>query len=372
MVTRRANGRQHEAEGERTPEREEESNNPMLQQILERVDQLQQQNQTLQQQNQTLQQQSQSLQTRMNALTRDRAEHEDIEVGLGEFHPFSPEIAKTQFPADFKEPRLKDYDGTTEPQVHVIAFKTQMLKKGVGDALQCKLFSGTLTGSAMIWYSNLPPLSINDIQDFLKKFLAQFSARRSRKMTSGKLFSDKPGRKKDTFNSANYTSRQGRGFNGNDGRFKSRYQVSWSTDRSREVDVTPLNASRTRILKDVYQSDLLKLPPPAEGAKGPDLNKWCDYHRAKGHDTENCSTLLNKIEQLIKEGFLGRYVERRRSNRGACDEGGSSGRGNYNKQRREDVRRDEKEESEEIRGVTPEKIFMIDVHNRLRNWSKYG
>ncbi|KAJ1403495.1 hypothetical protein SESBI_27203 [Sesbania bispinosa] len=60
MVTRRANGRQHEVEGERTPEREEESNNPTLRQILERVDQLQQQNQTLQQQNQTLQQQSQS------------------------------------------------------------------------------------------------------------------------------------------------------------------------------------------------------------------------------------------------------------------------------------------------------------------------
>ncbi|KAJ1399928.1 hypothetical protein SESBI_29906 [Sesbania bispinosa] len=109
MVTRRANGRQHEAEGERTPEREEESNNPMLRQILERVDQLQQQNQTLQQQ-------SQPLQTRMNALTRGRAEDEDIEAGLGEFHPFSPEIAEAQFPADFKEPRLKDYDGTTDPQ----------------------------------------------------------------------------------------------------------------------------------------------------------------------------------------------------------------------------------------------------------------
>ncbi|KAJ1379628.1 hypothetical protein SESBI_46735 [Sesbania bispinosa] len=225
----------------------------------------------------------------MNALTRGRAEDEDVEAGLGEFHPFSPEIAEAQFPPDFKEPRLKDYDGTTDPQVHVTVFKTQMLKKEVGDALQCKMFSGTLTGSAMIWYSNLPPLSINDTQDFLKKFLAQFSAQRSRKMTSGKLFCvrQKAGRKKDTFNSANYNSRQGRGFNGNDERFKSRYQGSWSTDRSREVDLTPLNASRTRILKDVYQSDLLKLPPPAEGAKGPNLNKWCDYHRAKGHDTEN-------------------------------------------------------------------------------------
>ncbi|KAJ1414050.1 hypothetical protein SESBI_19128 [Sesbania bispinosa] len=114
-------------------------------------------------------------------------------------------------------------------------------------------------------------------------------------MTSGKLFS---------------VRQKGKGFNGNDGRFKSRYRRSWSTDRSKEVDLTPLNTSRTRILKDVYQSDLLRLPPPAEGAKGPDLDKW-----------------------------------------GTRDEGSSLGHGNYNKRRREDSRHDEKEEPEEIRGV---------------------
>ncbi|KAJ1420569.1 hypothetical protein SESBI_14315 [Sesbania bispinosa] len=121
----------------------------------------------------------------------------------------------------------------------------------------------------------------------------------------------KPGRKKDTFNSTHFASRQGRGFNvnedrqkgtaWNEGRYKQRYQGPWSTGRVREVDLTPLNTSRT--------------------------------------------------QKLIKDGFLGRYVERRRSRRGTRDEGGSSGRGNYNKRRREDNRRDEKEEPEEIRGV---------------------
>ncbi|KAJ1389218.1 hypothetical protein SESBI_38494, partial [Sesbania bispinosa] len=110
MVTRRRVSRRQEDEEEGTPLGEEESNNPTLQQILERVDQLQQQNQALQQQNQTLQQQSQSLQAKMNTLTRGRAEEEDIEIGLGEFHPFSLEIEEAQFPADFKEPKLKEYD----------------------------------------------------------------------------------------------------------------------------------------------------------------------------------------------------------------------------------------------------------------------
>ncbi|KAJ1435374.1 hypothetical protein SESBI_04878 [Sesbania bispinosa] len=124
------------------------SNNPTLQQIPERVDQLQQQNQTLQQQNQTLQQQSPSLQARMNTLTRGRAEEEDMETGLGEFHPFSPEIAEAQFPADFKEPKLKEYDDKRE----------------------------------------------------------------------NKWWEDKPGSKRETFNSTGYMGRQGKAFGRNDGR----------------------------------------------------------------------------------------------------------------------------------------------------------
>ncbi|KAJ1376753.1 gag-pol polyprotein [Sesbania bispinosa] len=38
--------------------------------------------------------------------------------------------------------------------------------------------------------------------------------------------------------------------------------------------LTPLNTSRARILKEVYQSELIRLPPQAEGPKGPDMNKW--------------------------------------------------------------------------------------------------
>ncbi|KAJ1421316.1 hypothetical protein SESBI_13749 [Sesbania bispinosa] len=71
-------------------------------------------------------------------------------------------------------------------------------------------------------------------------------------------------------------------------------RISWD-DRQRPdpisnygVDtLTPLNTTRARILKEVYQSDLIRLPPQAEGPKGPNMSKWCDYHRAKGHDTED-------------------------------------------------------------------------------------
>ncbi|KAJ1419371.1 hypothetical protein SESBI_15120 [Sesbania bispinosa] len=270
MVSRRNTGRAdgHDDTSEENSGTTQEVDNPVLQQIIRRMDQLQQQNQTLQQQNQTLQMQ-------VITLAKGQNEEEISEGDIGEFHPFSTEIAETLFPSDFREPPLKDYDGTTDPQTHVTTFKTQMLKRGLGDAIQCKLFSGTLLGAALIWFSHLPPPSISGIQDLLKKFLAQFSARR--------------------------------------------------------------------------------LPPQAEGPKGPDLNKWCDYHRARGHDTEDCWTVMNRIERLIKEVYLGRYMEKRK-NRGERnqrrEEGGSS-----SKRRRED-RHKETKEKEEVRELDPGEDFL--------------
>ncbi|KAJ1380864.1 hypothetical protein SESBI_45672 [Sesbania bispinosa] len=235
------------------------------------MDQLHEQNQTLQQQNQTLQ-------IQVTTLAKGRTDEEIPEGDTGEFHSFSMEIAETSFPSDFREPPLKDYDGTTDPQAHVTAFKTQMLKRGLGDTIQCKLFFGTLSREALIWFSHLPPLSISGIQDLLKKFLAQFSARRSYNEVS---YTQKSG--KEQTQAFQQPARTKKGYDGRGRNFKPR--ANWDERRrTDQVDgygfdsLTPLNTSRARILKEVYQSDLIRLPPQAEGPKGPNLSKWCDYH----------------------------------------------------------------------------------------------
>ncbi|KAJ1410034.1 hypothetical protein SESBI_22269 [Sesbania bispinosa] len=74
------------------------------------------------------------------------------------------------------------------------------------------------------------------------------------------------------------------------------------------MELTPLNAKRSQILREVYNLDLLEMPPPGKGLRGPFKDRWCAFHRLKGHDTEECWDLMNQIEHLIKDGYLKRYV----------------------------------------------------------------
>ncbi|GAV61129.1 hypothetical protein CFOL_v3_04657, partial [Cephalotus follicularis] len=50
-----------------------------------------------------------------------------------------------------------------------------------------------------------------------------------------------------------------------------------------------------------------KLRTPAENKN---VEKYCQYHRDHGYDTEECRQLKNQIEDLIIKGHLRKYVDR--------------------------------------------------------------
>ncbi|XP_014522974.1 uncharacterized protein LOC106779390 [Vigna radiata var. radiata] len=75
---------------------------------------------------------------------------------------------------------------------------------------------------------------------------------------------------------------------------------------------TPLNAPRTRVMEEVLRADLLKAvraPTPL----GVDESKYCRYHQNRGHTTEDCNTLKDKLENLIQVGHLQKFVQRRQT-----------------------------------------------------------
>ncbi|XP_017408865.1 uncharacterized protein LOC108321582 [Vigna angularis] len=71
---------------------------------------------------------------------------------------------------------------------------------------------------------------------------------------------------------------------------------------------TPLNAPREKILREALSADLLPKPVKRPTPSGADGSKHCAYHKNMGHTTEECVTLKDKIEELIRAGKLKKYI----------------------------------------------------------------
>ncbi|XP_020229507.1 uncharacterized protein LOC109810455 [Cajanus cajan] len=85
--------------------------------------------------------------------------------------------------------------------------------------------------------------------------------------------------------------------------------------RPRYSQYTPLNTSRSAILKQALASEVLAVPKRASTPPRADTTKSCRYHRNRGHSTEECAALKDKIEDLIKQGQLQGFVDRPNSSR---------------------------------------------------------
>ncbi|XP_020234497.1 uncharacterized protein LOC109814471 [Cajanus cajan] len=85
--------------------------------------------------------------------------------------------------------------------------------------------------------------------------------------------------------------------------------------RSRYSHYTLLNTSRSAVLDQALASEVLAVPKRALTPPRADTIKSCKYHRKRGHSTEECVALKDKIEDLIKQGQLQRFVDRPRSPR---------------------------------------------------------
>ncbi|KAF3773105.1 hypothetical protein EJ110_NYTH56146 [Nymphaea thermarum] len=73
----------------------------------------------------------------------------------------------------------------------------------------------------------------------------------------------------------------------------------WSYDRQ----FTPLSQSREKILEYLLIKETIVLPKVSEPPKmmGVNKEKLCKFHRAPGHDTEDCFVLKNIIQDLINK-----------------------------------------------------------------------
>ncbi|GFZ10155.1 hypothetical protein Acr_21g0007540 [Actinidia rufa] len=71
----------------------------------------------------------------------------------------------------------------------------------------------------------------------------------------------------------------------------------------------PLNAPVAQVLSEIKHEEFVKWPGKIKtDPQKRNRNKYCEFHRDHGHNTENCFQLREQIADLIKEGYLRKYI----------------------------------------------------------------
>ncbi|XP_020207472.1 uncharacterized protein LOC109792467 [Cajanus cajan] len=105
-----------------------------------------------------------------------------------DFRPFSEAIEAETIPRDHRVPQVEPFDGTQDPNQHLMDFRAQMLICEGSMEIRCKLFMGTLKKVALDWFSGLPDRSITDFDVFSRLLMAQFAANKKKSPITSDLF----------------------------------------------------------------------------------------------------------------------------------------------------------------------------------------
>jgi len=266
---------------------------------------------------------------------------------------------------------IEAYDGTADPQEHVDEFISAMVFQGENEAVMCRAFPLTLKKAARRWFASLSQKSINSWRELERSFLNHFTTSREQPKSSHYLARIKQDRDESlrdyiarftkeslTINNLDQqvalhliiAGLRPSGFarslakkppqNMEDLRSRSEkwirledYEKTLAMSRQEEKgknpkvntakplfgnkethlprnkydDYTPLNTSRSRILREVMHTELKERPPPIK-SKFKNRSKRCEFHKDFGHDTEECVNLRDAIEKLVREGRLRQYL----------------------------------------------------------------
>ncbi|XP_071688457.1 uncharacterized protein [Rutidosis leptorrhynchoides] len=145
------------------------------------------------------------------------------------------------------------------------------------------------------------------------------------------------------------------------------------------LDRHPLIMALTKTPKQILFTEPIKEtfhpPPPMKERQGPQSDKWCDFHEAYGHDTDNCKSVMREIIAKIKAGELkhllpGKQYRRNDPNKHFAWQGRVHHGGRHDWNRREE-RNDERDPTPErhIKVVWKEgDEYELDRERRAEQW----
>ncbi|XP_026451742.1 uncharacterized protein LOC113352086 [Papaver somniferum] len=100
-----------------------------------------------------------------------------------------PHLAKALIPQKCHVPAFECYDGSNDPAAHLRYYNRILARWEKDDAVLCRYFPSSLKGSALSWFDNLPPNSINSYDQLVEKFLETYMYNKVFNARMDKLFS---------------------------------------------------------------------------------------------------------------------------------------------------------------------------------------
>ncbi|XP_056688017.1 uncharacterized protein [Spinacia oleracea] len=262
--------------------------------------------------------------------------------------PFSEDIMNVPKEPKVKTPAIEAYDGTTDPDMHLVAYRHHMYVQGTNEATWCNYFPATLKGVASKWFERLPPGQL-PLQRAANPVLHQVHGTQGRKENKGlkkgsfkfDLVKKSVRTMAEVLDEAEAfihateicsASKDGRTGEATDSSGKKdkihrktpRLNGTWallkehdtnSPGHKRELpqerEYFEYNTDLLKILKDVGTRFDLERPFPMKSpAESRDPKLYCQFHEDIGHDTKNCRSLKRALEGLASKGHLKNYLQR--------------------------------------------------------------
>jgi len=99
-------------------------------------------------------------------------------------HPFTDYVMGAQLPLMWKGLSIDRYDGTTNPDEHMDVYTMHTSLYTLDSAVLYRVFSTSLKGGALSWFTRLPPNSVDCFETLVSKFGTQFAISRPHHLSS--------------------------------------------------------------------------------------------------------------------------------------------------------------------------------------------
>ncbi|GFY95417.1 hypothetical protein Acr_10g0008020 [Actinidia rufa] len=206
--------------------------------------------------------------------------------------PFTERVLRARISSKFKLPaQLGVYEGKTDPIDHLDSYKSLMSLQGCSDEVMCKAFSATLKGPARLCKAD--------------KYIAAEELAEAKRRRRGK---DDHKRKEPDMRRIDYREETRHKRPDRDPK-RSNDRRPRTSPRRPEFILPPLNAPVAQVLSEIKHEEFVKWPGKIKtDPQKRNRNKYYKFHRDHGHNTEDCFQLKEQIADLIKRGYLRKYV----------------------------------------------------------------